>query len=168
MQFSAESTTKYYLRHYREDRQYIKSAKVELRGYIDLVNLEAAPASPCLSSTGGGGGEKQSVEERAYLKTEQLQAKISDLQQRILRVETQLDKVKDALDALESFDTLKARIVRERYLNGRTWTAIALENHVSYGTCCSLAEAGIQSMARMIFGPEPVVTQLNLINSDKV
>lgn len=157
------NATKEYLQRYDEFAQFVKSTKQEIKYCKDLLAQDAAPASPVLSSAGGGGGEKQSVEDRALAAHEKLRSRIAGYEQELADIEPIIQKVKSSMEALNSFNSLQHHILDDRYRKRRSWDAVAMACNVSYSTCRAQAQDGLVSLTRMVFGPKAVPFQTSIV-----
>ena len=156
------NAVKEYLQRYDEFNQFVKATRQEIQYCKDLLEQDAAPASLVLSSAGGG-GEKDSQEERALATHEKLRSRIDNYEAELADIEPTLHKVKSGMEALESFNSLQFRILDARYRKRHSWDAVAMACNVSYSTCRAQAQDGLVSLTRMVFGPKAVPFQTSIV-----
>lgn len=150
------------LEHYTEIQQYINNVHADIKDCQMELELEAAPKSPCLSSVGGGGGEKCSSEEKSLFYQERLHERIIGYKENLARIEPKFNRLKRSLESLKSFDFLQHRILVVKYIQGKTWDAASYYTGLPVSTCRNQADMALFRLGIMVFGYDDIPEQLSL------
>lgn len=158
---SSTKTIQDLLEHYNEIQQYITNVNADIEDCQRMLDLEAAPKSPCLA-VGGSGGEKCSSEEKAVFHREKIQEKISKYQEELGKIEPTFNRLKKSLESLKSFDFIQFRILKVKYIQGKTWDAASYYSGLPNSTCRSQADMALYRLSIMVFGFNEIPEQLSL------
>lgn len=150
------------LEHYIEIQQYITNVHADIADCQSLITQEAAPKSPCLSGVGGGGGEKCSPEEKAIFRRERLLDRIDEYRNDLIVIEPYFNRLKRALTSMKSFDFLSYRIVKAKYVQGKTWDATSYLTGLPNSSCRDMAAKALYSLATMVFWKNEIPEQMSL------
>ena len=155
---------KEYLLRSREFSQYVANVKADIEDCEAMLKQDAAPTASTLSPTGGcNGGEKISQEERIYMQRESLQEKITKYQAELQQIEPLIKRLDRSMESLASINETDALILRDRYMDGVSWENTARHTCCSVGFCRKRAREALQTLARMMFGPDAIPFQTSLI-----
>lgn len=159
---SSTKTIQDLLEHYTEIQQYINNVHENIKDCQAEMDLEAAPKSPCLSSVGGGGGEKCSSEEKAIFHREKLQERIIGYKEELSRIEPTFNRLKRSMESLKSFNFIQHRILKVKYIQGKTWDAASYYSGLPVSTCRGQADMALFRLGIMVFGYDDIPEQLTL------
>lgn len=159
---SSTKTIQDLLEHYNEIQQYITNVNADIEDCQRMLDLEAAPKSPCLSAVGGSGGEKCSSEEKDVFHREKLQTQLENYREELDKIEPTFNRLKRSLESLKSFDFIQFRILKVKYIQGKTWDAASYYSGLPNSTCRSQADMALYRLSIMVFGFDDIPEQLSL------
>ena len=117
-----------WLRHYSEWKYYLRNNKILIQSIEQEIALEAAPRTARYEVAPGGGGKRESQEEKALERKQELQDRLQDLKRRTFIVSTRIAMIEKSLKALIR---LERAIVQYRAFEGLSWVAISMR--LGYG-----------------------------------
>lgn len=136
--------------HYTAWKGFIRNTAILIQNLKAEMELEAAPAGVRYDLVpGGGGGKHDSTEERNLERKEQIQAKITQLEQRARTARNRITIMDSTMEALHP---LEKELLQYRDIEGLKWAAVALRIGVNEKTARVAHQKALEKVAITIFG----------------
>jgi hypothetical protein len=156
---SYELDLKHQLQHYVEWKVFVENQKEVLNNLRMEISLE-----PVLKTTkfgfdaGGGGWDKPSQEEMYVSQKDEKEHRYQVKLMQVKQLESQIRILDNCLEALTGTE---AQIVKDRFIYGKKWEAVAIGAGCNEKTCRDKAHRAISKMSRMVYA-EAGPSQTNL------
>lgn len=136
--------------HYMAWKGFIKNTAILIQNLKAEIEMEAAPQGVSYDLVpGDGGGEHDSTEERNLERKEQIQAKITQLEQRARTARNRVAIMDSTMEALHPWEK---ELLQYRDIEGLKWAAVALRIGVTEKTARIAHQKTLEKVAITIFG----------------